>query len=115
MFLTALCSHIGVLPRDRVVLGDRGAEFPEGPALDAEVIAGPRLGAEFPERPALGTEVIAGPQPGALGFKADAPDVSGRQQQSDLCSNTVLDGILIKHCFSTSRSLFSKLQSQTLL
>ena len=38
-----------------------------------------------------------------------------RQQQSDLCSNTVLDGILIKHCFSTSRSLFSKLQNQTLL
>ena len=57
MFLTALCNHIGVLSRDRVVLGDRGAEFPESPALDAEDIAGPQLG--------------------ALGFKADAPDVSG--------------------------------------
>ena len=57
MFLTALCNHIGVLSRDRVVAGDRGAEFPESPALD--------------------TEVIAGPQPGALGFRADAPDVSG--------------------------------------
>ena len=57
MFLTALCNHIGVLSRDRVVFGDRGAEFPESPALD--------------------TEVIAGPQPGALGFRADAPDVSG--------------------------------------
>ena len=77
MFRTALCFHLGVRPRDRVVLGDRGAEFPEGPVLDAEVIAGPRPGAEFPESPALGTEVIAGPQPGALGFRADAPDVSG--------------------------------------
>ena len=57
MFLTALCNHIGVLSQDRFVFGDRGAEFPESPAL--------------------GTEVIAGPQPGALGFKADAPDVSG--------------------------------------
>ena len=59
------------------MLGDRGAEFPESPALDAEVIAGPQPGAEFPESPALGTEVIAGPQPGALGFRADAPDASG--------------------------------------
>ena len=57
MFLTALCNHIGVLSRGRVVSGGRGAEFPESPALDPEV--------------------IAGPQPGALGFRADAPDVSG--------------------------------------
>ena len=57
MFLTALCNHLGVLSRGRVVLGDRGAEFPDSPAH--------------------GTEVIAGPQPGALGFRADAPDVSG--------------------------------------
>ena len=57
MFRTALCFNLGVLSRGRVVLGDRGAEFPESPALD--------------------TEVIAGPQPGALGFRADAPDVSG--------------------------------------
>ena len=49
--------NIGVLSRDRVVSGGRGAEFPESPAL--------------------GPEVIAGPQPGALGFRADAPDVSG--------------------------------------
>ena len=59
------------------MLGDRGAEFPESPALDAEVIAGPQPDTEFPESPALGTEIIAGPQPGALGFRADAPDVSG--------------------------------------
>ena len=57
MFRTAVCFHLGVLSRGRVVLGDRGAEFPESPAL--------------------GTEVVAGPQPGALGFRADAPDVSG--------------------------------------
>ena len=57
MFLTALCNHIGVLSRDRVVFEGRGAEFPESPALD--------------------TEVIAGPQSGELGFRADAPDVSG--------------------------------------
>ena len=57
MFLTALCNHIDVLSRDRVVSGGRGAEFPESPALDPEV--------------------IAGPQPGALGFRAEAPDVSG--------------------------------------
>ena len=58
MFRTAVCFHLGVLSRGRVVLGGRGAEFPESPAL--------------------GTEVVAGPQPGALGFRADAPDVSGR-------------------------------------
>ena len=57
MFRTAVCFHLGVLSRGRVVLGDRGAEFPESPAL--------------------GTEVVAGPQPGALGFRADAPGVSG--------------------------------------
>jgi len=57
MFRTAVCFHLGVLSRGRVVRGDRGAEFPESPAL--------------------GTEVVAGPQPGALGFRADAPDVSG--------------------------------------
>ena len=51
MFRTALCFHLGVLSRGRVVLGDRGAEFPESPAL--------------------GTEVVAGPQLGALGFRAD--------------------------------------------
>ena len=55
MFLTALCTHVGVVSGDRVVSG--GEEFPEGPALDPEF--------------------IAGPQPGALGFRADAPDVSG--------------------------------------
>ena len=56
MFLTALCTYVGV------VSGDRGAESG---------------GEEFPEGPALDPEVIAGPQPGALGFRADAPDVSG--------------------------------------
>ena len=59
MFRTAVCFHLGVLSRGRVVLGDRGAEFPESPALDAEVIAGPQPDTEFPERPALGTEVVA--------------------------------------------------------
>ena len=34
-------------------------------------------GEEFPEGPALAPEVIAGPQRSALGFSADAPDVSG--------------------------------------
>ena len=47
---------------DFVVSGDRGAESEGG---------------EFPEDPALAPEVIVGPQPGALGFRADAPDVSG--------------------------------------
>ena len=56
MFLTALCTHVGV------VSGDRGPESG---------------GEEFPEGPAFGPEVVAGPQPGALGFRADAPDVSG--------------------------------------
>ena len=62
MFLTALCTHVGVVSGDRVMSGDRGAESG---------------GEEFPEGPALGPEVVAGPQPGALGFRADAPDVSG--------------------------------------
>ena len=43
MFLTALCNHIGVLSRDRVVSGGHGAEFPESPALDLEVIAGTHI------------------------------------------------------------------------
>jgi len=59
MFRTAVCFHLGVLSRGRVVRGDRGAEFPESPAL--------------------GTEVVAGPQPGALGFMAGAPYVSGAE------------------------------------
>ena len=57
MFLTALCTNVVA-----VVSGDRGAESGRE---------------EFPEGPALDPEVIAGPQPGALGFRADAPDVSG--------------------------------------
>ena len=55
MFLTALCTHVGVVSGDRAESG--GEEFPAGPALDPEV--------------------VAGPQPGALGFRADAPDVLG--------------------------------------
>ena len=62
MFLTALCTHVGVVSGDRVMSGDRGAES---------------VGEEFPEGPVFDPEVIAGPQPGALGFRADAPDVSG--------------------------------------
>ena len=58
MFLTALCTHVGVVSGNRVVSGDRGAEF---------------VGEEFPENLALGSEVGAGPQSSAPGFRAGAP------------------------------------------
>ena len=62
MFLTALCTHVGVVSGDRVMSGDRGAGSG---------------GEEFPEGTALDPEVVAGLQPGALGFRACALDVSG--------------------------------------
>ena len=58
MFLTALCTHFGVVSGDQVVSGGRGAES-----------GGEEEG--FPEGLALDHEVVAGPQPGAPGFRAD--------------------------------------------
>ena len=55
MFLTALCTQIGVVSGDRAEFG--GEEFPAGSALDPEV--------------------VAGRQPGALGFRAESPDALG--------------------------------------
>ena len=55
MFLTALCTHVGVVSGDHAESG--GEEFPAGPALDPEV--------------------VAGPQPGALGFRSESPDALG--------------------------------------
>ena len=55
MFLTTLCTQIGVVSGDRDESG--GEEFPAGSALDPEV--------------------VAGRQPGALGFRAESPDALG--------------------------------------
>ena len=55
MFLTALCTHLGVVSGDCAEFG--GEEFPAGSPLDPEV--------------------VVGRQPGALGFRAESPDALG--------------------------------------
>ena len=67
MFLTALCTQIGVVSGDRGESG--GEEFAAGSALDPEV--------------------VAGRQPGALGFRAESPDIlgaGGRPAQGSACA-----------------------------